>query len=200
MQDACRNCLAQEKCDITGGVCQKMDALFAQRKSVTNGRKTMTTPKNSATPKTVTEAVEKQALPAEENTVPAQKAASPKVEMNTDRVVDHTNKILFAGTPSEIVDWLNQHSTMIYAIRLADHPDLITSVDYVKKHQKKISLVQRIKASADKLKKNRKAMLILGASAVVAGLAVKNSRKVVVKVEDVDSEDTAIDGDIPDSL
>lgn len=204
MQETCRNCLAQEVCDITGGVCKKMDALFTQRKSVTNGRTTMTNPaKNSATPKTVAEAAEKQTAPIEETVVPAQ-ATSPKTETNTDKVVDHTNKTLFAGTTSEIVAWLTERSEMVYAIRLSGSNDLTSSIDYLKKHQEKLSPVQRLKAAAEKLGKNRKAMLILGASAVVAGLAVKNSRK-AVKVEVLDEDDTTINGvgeddETPDSL
>jgi hypothetical protein len=164
----------------------------------------MTNPaKNSATPKTVAEAAEKQTAPIEETVVPAQ-ATSPKTETNTDKVVDHTNKTLFAGTTSEIVAWLTERSEMVYAIRLSGSNDLTSSIDYLKKHQEKLSPVQRLKAAAEKLGKNRKAMLILGASAVVAGLAVKNSRK-AVKVEVLDEDDTTINGvgeddETPDSL
>lgn len=157
--------------------------------------------KNSATPKNVADAVaEKQSLPVEEPIVPAQQAASPNVGTNTDRVVDHTNKTLFAGTSDEIVDWLNEHSPMIYAIQPVDHPDLITSIDYLKKHQAKPSLIQRAKTAAEKLTKNRKAMLFLGGAAIVAGLAVKNNRRKTVATEETldDIEDTVENPDATD--
>jgi hypothetical protein len=200
MQDACGDCLRQIQCEITGASCPKLDALI--HKFDTNGRTTMTNPgKNSATPKPVVEAADK-TINTEEPTVPAQQAASPNIETNTDRVVDHNRNTIFAGTSDEIVAWLNENAPMIYVIQPVDGPDLITSVDYLKKHQPKLSVVQRAKAAAEKLGKNHKAMLILGASVVAVGLAVKNSRK-DMKVEVLDDEDNTINGigdEAPDSV
>lgn len=156
------------------------------------------TNKNSATPKDVAAKVTTEVKNAE-TTVPAQ-AANSNTEKNVDRVVDHTNKTLFSGTQAEIVDWLNEHSPMLYVIQPADHPDLVSSVDYLKKHQAKLSPVQRIKAAAEKLGKNRKAMLIIGASAVAVGLAAKNRRKEEVVVETLDDVEVTVDNpdDNPD--
>jgi hypothetical protein len=56
----------------------------------------------------------------------------------------------------------------------------------------KLSLVQRFKTATGKLAKNRKALLLLGASAVIAGLAVKNSRKAIVMMDDT-ADETATD-------
>ncbi|QJD49771.1 hypothetical protein SEA_CLUBPENGUIN_47 [Streptomyces phage ClubPenguin] len=147
MEDTCRNCLAQDVCDITGASCKKMDALFAQRKTIRNGRTTMSnTAKNSAaaTPKDVKEKVE-------EKTVPAQATAEPKVEQQDGE-----------QTPA------------------ADE-------------KKKPSLVQRAKAAAEKLKQNKKALLILTGAAVVVGLTIKNNRKAVA-VEPLDEAEGPING------
>lgn len=132
MENTCRDCLAQDVCEITGASCRKMGALVDQRKQIRNGRTTMTnTAKNSVTPKTVSE-----------------KASEPKIDETT---------VPAQATPTE--------------------PK--ASVDAQTDEKTKPSLVQRLKSAAEKLKENKKALAILGASAVIAGLAIKNSRKAV---------------------
>ena len=79
------------------------------------------------------------------------------------------------------------------------------SVDDIKVDvkEKKHSVVQRIKASFEGFKVNKKALAIVGATVVIAGLAVKNRRKAVA-VEWLDPTDTEVNGVVddenPDSL
>lgn len=144
MENTCRNCLAQDVCDITGASCKKMDALFAQHKTIRNGRTTMTnTAKNttaSTTPKDVKEKVE-------EKTVPSQ-ATEPK-----------TGEKETKDAQSE----------------------------------EKLTLVKRAKAAAEKLKQNKKALLILTGAAVVVGLTIKSNRKAVA-VEPLGEAEGPING------
>lgn len=73
--------------------------------------------------------------------------------------------------------------------------------------KKKPSLVQRAKVAAEKLKQNKKALLILTGAAVVVGLTIKNNRKAVA-AEPLDEVEGPINGvdevtgpdDIADSL
>lgn len=137
----------------------------------------MTSSPKNVTPKTVAEAAEKN---NEETTVPAQATAekSTKTEKpKGDQVLDNKGKVLFSGTPDEVRAWLKDQPTMIYAVRQERDGDLIISTEYVEAGPLKLSLVQRAKAAAEKLKKNKKAMAILGGAAVVVGLTIRNVRK-----------------------
>lgn len=57
----------------------------------------------------------------------------------------------------------------------------------------KPSVVQRLKAVAVKLKRNKKAMLIIGGAVVVVGLTIKNNRK-AVSVEPLDEAEGPVVG------
>lgn len=152
------------------------------------------TAKNSAaTPKTVKEAVENK---VEETTVPAQATGGKTVkEDQLDKVLDNEAKVLFSGTPDEVRAWLNERPSMIYAVRKTNQDGLIISTMYVEEGPLKLSLVQRAKAAAEKLKQNKKALAILGGALVVAGLTIKNNRKTTAEPEveeDVVEETTEI--------
>lgn len=165
MQDHCSDCLSKNVCEITGGVCLKIGALFGQRKKTTNGRIIMSnTAKNSATPKTVAEAAEKNAV--EETTVPAQTTAGNSVKDNPK-----------------------------YQAVNGKYEKSNTETTGDAQSEEKLTLVQRVKATAEKLKKNKKAMLIIGGAVVVVGLTIKNSRKTVAAEateDDVVEETTEI--------
>ncbi len=191
MQTNCRNCLAQEVCDITGGVCQKMDALFAQRKSVTNGRTTMTTPKNAATPKNVADIKSKN-----ETTVPAQ-ATAPVESSNHDKVLDNDRKTLFSGTPKDVRDWLNEQTDKVYVVRTAGG-ELVHSIEYVELEGKKLSLVQRAKEKALKLKTNKRSQLMLATAVVFAGVAFQKSRKLKAVAAEETLDDVEVTVENPD--
>lgn len=187
MQEYCKDCLSREVCEISGGACQKMGALFIQRKSIANGRTTMSnTPK--ATSKTVTDASETK---VEEKTIPAQAKAEKNDEHDT--VLDNAGKILFSGAPDEVKAWLNKQPTMIYVVRQTKSNGLIVSTEYVEEGPLKLTLMQRAKAAAEKLKQNKKAVLILTGAAVVVGLTVKNNRKAVA-VEPLGEAEGPING------
>lgn len=151
-------------------------------------------PKTPATPKTVAEK-------AAEKTVPAQ--ATGETPAKGDQVLDNKGKVLFSGAPDEVKNWLLEQSTMIYAVRKETNNDLVVSTVYVEEQPLKLTLAKRVKAAAEKLKQNKKALLILGGAAVVVGLTVKNNRK-AVSAEDEDQEATLThdesNGDAPDSL
>lgn len=161
------------------------------------------TAKNSATPKTVKEAVENK---VEETTVPAQATGEKTVkDGQLDKVLDNAGKVLFSGTPDEVRAWLNEQPSMIYAVRQAKNNGLVVSTEYVEEGPLKLSLIQRAKAAAEKLKSNKKAMLFLGGAAVVVGLTIKSSRKAAAESiveDDVVEETTEIDNpdDTTDSL
>lgn len=117
------------------------------------------TAKNSAaTPKTVTEAAEKNRV--DETTVPAQ------------------------ATPEKTV------------------VEEVKETEPTTEETEKLTLVQRLKTMAEKLKDNKKAMVILGGVAVIAGLAIKNNLKAAkaVSAEPLDAEDTTINGVGDDEL
>lgn len=198
------DCLWRVKCNITGASCPKMDAIL-QKLDDTETDNNMTNPaKNTAaaTPKTVKEAVEGK---PDETTIPAQ-ATAPE-DSKSDKVLDNAGKVLFSGTPDEVKTWLLKQPAMIYAVRQAKNNDLVVSTVYVEEGPLKLSLVQRAKAAAEKLKQNKKAMLIVAGAAVVVGLTVKNNRK-AVSVETLDPEDDSVNGvgedditpETPDSL
>jgi hypothetical protein len=135
-----------------------MGALFIQRKSIANGRTTMSnTPK--ATPKTVADATEKQDVTVEAT------AVDPKVEK--------TAKTVPAQATGEDQDGEQTPKT-------GDETE-------------KLTLVQRAKALAEKLKQNKKAVLILTGAAVVVGLTIKNNRK-AVSVEPLDEAEGPVIG------
>lgn len=69
------------------------------------------------------------------------------------------------------------------------------SVDDVKVDVKeaKLTVVKRLKSVTEKLAKNKKAMILLGGAAVVAGLAIKNNRKALAG-EPLDEEDDTVIG------
>lgn len=188
MQDACGDCLRKIQCEITGASCPKLDALI--HKLDTNGRTTMTNP----TKKPVTETSVK------ETDVPAQ-ATAKTWDLKGDKVLDNAGKVLFAGTPEEVKNWLLKQPTMIYAVRQMKNNDLVVSTEYVQEGSPKPSTLQRAKTAVEKFSKNQKAMFILGASIAAVGLAVKNSRK-VVQVDALDEEDDTSTGvdETPDSL
>lgn len=211
MQDACtdssgkNDCLWRVVCNITGASCPKMDALFhkldtEQEKKMTNPAKNTTA---AATPKDVKEKVE-------EKTVPAQATGEKTAkEAQLDKVLDNSGKVLFSGTPDEVRAWLNERTAMIYAVRQAHNNDLIISTEYVEQGPLKLSLVQRAKSKAEKLKKNRKAQLLLAGAVFCAGMAIKNARfnRKAVAAEVLDPEDTTTIGveqpetpENPDSL
>lgn len=82
MPDACGDCLRQLVCEVTGASCPKLDALIQKLDDSKNqeGDTTMSNnAKNTATPKTVAQAVAAEKN-AEDATVPAQATAEPKVE------------------------------------------------------------------------------------------------------------------------
>lgn len=206
MQDSCGDCLSKVVCDITGASCQKMGALFTQRKQTLNGRTTMSnTPKNTEKQDVTVEAkavdpkVEK-----ESKTVPPQAAESKSGDLKSlDKVFDIKGDAVFSGTPDEVLAWLKERSNTTYAVRSSGRPDIMTSLDYTKRtaESEKPSLVQRLKAAAEKLKENKKAMVILGASAVIAGLAIKNNRKKIPADDELEVTVETVEGDEPtDSL
>lgn len=144
-----------------------------------------------ATPKDVKAATEGK---VEEKTVPAQATGEKTTtdEAGRDKVLDNAGKVLFSGTPAEVKAWLLEQPTKIYAVRQAKNNGLVVSTEYVEEPLK-LSLVQRAKQAAEKLKHNKRAMVIVAGAAVVVGLAVKNSRKAVA-VEVLDPEDTTVNG------
>lgn len=150
MQKNCTDCLSRDVCEIPGGACRKMGALFSQHKTNMNGRNLVSnTAKNttSATPKDVKESVEGK---VEEKVIPAQSTQKEKA-------ADAVEEVCEAG---------------------------------------KLTLLQRAKATAEKLKQNKKALLILTGAAVVVGLTIKNNRKVVA-AESQDTEDVTVIDDAP---
>jgi len=175
MQDACtdssgkNDCLWRVTCNITGASCPKMDALFKKLDTEKETKNMTNTAKNTAaaTPKDVKEKVE-------EKTVPAQATAPENAK--TDKVVDNAGKTLFSGTPAEVKAWLLEQPTMVYAVRQASNNDLVLSTVYVEAGPLKLTLVQRAKAAAEKLKKNKRSQLLLAGAVVCAGIAVKNAR------------------------
>lgn len=44
-------------------------------------------------------------------------------------------KVLFQGAPFEVVTWLRDVPDTVFAVRCADHPDLINSDDYLRKYE-----------------------------------------------------------------
>ena len=173
MQENCTDCLSREVCEITGGVCKKMGALF--NRTILNGKTTMTnTPK--ATPKTVAE----------------QGKASNDV---TDAVINGESTQRVAEKVKKTIPSQTGEST--------------TDDQEIKDAQsdEKLTLVQRLKSMTEKLKQNKKALLILGGAVVVTGLVVKNNRKPVDEkttdetegpITDIDSHE--ISDENPDSV
>lgn len=195
MQDACtdssgkNDCLWRVVCNITGASCPKMDAILQNLDDTETDNAMSNSPKNTTatTPKDVKEKVEKDA------TVPAQ-PTSPEDEKN-DKVLDNEGKVLFSGTPDEVKNWLLEQPTMVYAVRQAKSNDLVVSTVYMEEGPLKLSLVQRAKQAAEKLKKNKTAMVLVVGAAVVVGLTIKNNRKAVA-VEALDeAEGSVIDRD-----
>lgn len=180
------DCLWRVKCNITGASCPKMDALIKKLDDTEQEEQMTNSPK--ATPKTATESK----LVEDEKTIPAQKTAKGS-EGQLDKVLDNAGKTLFSGTPAEVKAWLLEQPTKIYVVRQAKNDDLIVSTVYVEEESPKASLVQRAKQAAEKLKQNKRALAIIAGAAVVAGLAVKNSRK-AVSVEPLDEAEGPING------
>lgn len=167
------------------------------------------TPKN-VTPKTVAEQGAASNAETDElinKTIPAQTAATPE----GDQVLDNKGKVLFSGTPDEVKNWLLKQPTMVYVVRQSVDNGLVVSTTYMEEGPLKLSLVQRAKAAAEKLKKNKKAMAILGGAVVVAGLTVnanRKSKREAVSAEPLDEvegpvigiDDPEVPGDNTDSL
>jgi hypothetical protein len=169
------DCLWRVKCNITGASCPKMDAILQKLDDTETDNTMSNTAKNTpaATPKDVKDAVE-------EKTVPAQATAPEDAKTGEqDKVLNNEGKVLYSGTPDEVKAWLDKQPSMIYVVRQATNNGLVVSSTYIEEGPLKLSLVQRAKAAAEKLKKNKKAMLIVAGAAVVVGLTVKNNRKVV---------------------
>lgn len=205
MQDACtdssgkNDCLWRVKCNITGASCPKMDALLKQFDTTEQENKMSnpTKPAAAATPKDVAEKVE-------EKTVPAQATGEKSAkEDHTDKVLNNKGEVLFSGTPTEVKAWLlEQKPSMIYAVRQTSTNDLVISTEYTEEGPLKLSLVQRAKTAAEKLKKNKKAQVLLVGAVFCAGMAIKNSgyNRKAVAVEPLDeAEGPVIGRDIDES-
>lgn len=163
------------------------------------------TSKNTPTPKTaaeqakasneVTDAVIAGATTEEvaakvKKTIPSQSVNDDQL----DKVLNNAGETLFTGTPDEVRAWLNTQPSMIYAVRQSKKNGLVVSTEYVEETPLKLTLIQRAKAAAEKLKQNKKALVILGGALVVAGLTIKNNRKTTAEPE---VEETAETTEIP---
>lgn len=147
-------------------------------------------------------------------------ASCPKMDailtkLDTDKELKMSNtakNTSAAATPKDVKDKVEEKT--VPAQNTAEHDVKPGIADGIKteetkdaQSEKKVSFVQRFKAVTEKLAKNKKAMILLGGAAVVAGLAIKNNRKALAG-EPLDDEDTTVIGveqptnpdDTPDSV
>lgn len=93
-------------------------------------------------------------------------------EQETKNMTNTAKNTAAAATPKDVKEKVEEKTV----------PAQATAESKVEKQdgeKSKPTLVQRAKAAAEKLKKNKKALLILTGAAVVVGLTIKNNRKAV---------------------